>query len=452
MEQNVERLFDLFAGDGHQLFLVGGAVRDLLRGQSIEQLDDLDFTTDAIPDQVLALLRRNRITAFDVGRPFGTVGAVLGGQVEEKRTDCQITTFRGPDGRNGTFGASLEEDLCLRDLTINSMAMDRRFNVIDPYNGQSDLAAHQLRAVGDPKRMLLDDPLRMLRVGRFVSTLGYAVDESVLEVTQTVADTILTTSPERWLEEMNKLLVGAAPGAGITYLRAASVLEKILPEVVWLFEFETTCSAHHKDLWNHTIRVVEQSDPALEQRWAALVHDVGKTVTREIDDQGDVHFHGHERESALIFGKISARFKMGNQLSKRIHEIVSNHGYVASYSVEWSDSALRRLARRLGEHLDPVLAFVRADLTTSFADRRAAALGRIDELTDRLRVLDRDDQLKPILAKGLGTVLMRRLGIEPGPKVGELIGAIEEACLDGELPIRPTAEDCVAFVKTEIPM
>lgn len=438
MERNVERLFDLFERDGHQLYLVGGAVRDLLRGQLLDQLKDLDFTTDATPDQVLRLLRGDRITAFDVGRPFGTVGSVLGGKADERRTDCQITTFRGQDGQNGAFGASLEEDLALRDLTVNSMAMDRHFVPIDPYNGRSDLAEHRLRAVGDPNRMLLDDPLRMLRVGRFVSTLGYEVDESLLEATQTVADTILTTSPERWLEEMNKLLVGAAPAGGIAYLRAAFVLEKILPEVVSLFDFETTCSAHHKDLWDHTLRVVEQSDPALEQRWAALVHDVGKTSTREVDNQGQVHFLGHERESALMFEKISVRFKMGNQLSNMIREIVLNHGYVASYSDQWTDSALRRLARRLGGHLDSVLAFVRADLTTSFADRKAAALGRIDELADRLRALERNAQLTPILPKGLGTVLMRRLGIEPGPKVGDLIGAIEEACLDGELPTKPT--------------
>lgn len=446
MKTNVNRLFDLFEQDGHQLYLVGGAVRDLLRGQLLEQLNDLDFTTDATPDQVLPLLRRNRITAFDVGRPFGTVGAVLGGPDDARRTDCQITTFRGPDGQEGVFGASLEEDLALRDLTINSIAMDRDFNVIDPYNGQTDLTNRRLRAVGDANRMLLDDPLRMLRVGRFVSILGYQVDDSVVKATQAVADTILTTSPERWLEEMNKLLVGAAPAAGMDYLRVALVLEKILPEVVGLFGFEATCSAHHKDLWEHTMRVVGQTSPDVEQRWAALVHDVGKRSTRQVDDQDGVHFHGHERQSALMFEKISTRFKMGKQLSKAIHEMVLNHGYVAAYTEAWSDAALRRLARRLGEHLDSVLGFVQADLTTSFADRKAAALGRIDELSDRLQALKRDEQLKPVLPKGLGRVLMSRLSIEPGPKVGELIRAVEEACLDGELPIRPTEEACVAFV------
>jgi poly(A) polymerase len=210
----MKRLFDAFLHAGKELYLVGGAVRDLALGVHINALDDLDFCTNARPEESLQILKDAGFTTYDMGIEFGTVGCVLSGRRSDGYPkDCQVTTYRSEEYyRRGSrhpivrFGDTIMQDLKRRDFSINSIALDHNGAFVDPYDGLGDLRRKVLRVVGDPLETLAEDPLRILRIGRFVSRLGFEVDEALRAAAFENADHILEISRERWLQEMSKLL------------------------------------------------------------------------------------------------------------------------------------------------------------------------------------------------------------------------------------------------------
>lgn len=451
-EPTLQRLFGLFRDAGQELYLVGGAVRDHLLGTALEGLDDLDFATSAAPADSAKILRGARVPVYTVGSRFGTVGTVLdeGG----RRREIQITTYRGEVYTNGsrkprvTFGRELEADLARRDFSINAMAMTAGGELIDPYGGEHDLARRVLRTVGEPAVIFREDPLRMLRAARFIATLGMAPEPELTETVRALAEEILIVSRERWLLEMNKLLVGVAVEEALSFLAATGLLRRLLPEVEAMVEFKAHQGRyHHKALWPHTLAVMGQAPPRAAVRWAALLHDAGKVTTRSVDAAGEVHFFGHDAVGAGLVRQVARRFRFDRALEERVWTLVQLHQRPALYDGEWTDGAVRRLMRDAGEALQDLLDLSRSDVTSHRPGVREGVLARIGELQARTEAIAAQDGQGPLLPAGIGNAIMARFGIPAGPRVGELKGRLEQAVLDGRLPRDAAPEAYLAYLE-----
>jgi poly(A) polymerase len=435
----MHRLFELFKRAGQELYLVGGAVRDHLRGAALEELLDLDFATSAPPAQSARILRAAGLPVFTVGSRFGTVGTIL--EDSSRRREVQVTTFRGEIYVNGsrkprvTFGKNLTDDLARRDFSINAMAMTAEGDLVDPYGGRRDLDQKLLRTVGDPRTIFREDPLRTLRAARFVATLGMQPEPDLVAAACELAPEILAVSRERWLMEMNRLLVGPAVDAALGFLADTGLLAPLLPEAQAMLEFKAGQGKyHHKALWPHTLAVVAQAPPRVPVRWAALLHDAGKVTTRSVDAAGDVHFFGHESTGADLVDEVASRFRFDRALWQRVRRLVAMHQRPALYEGVWTDAAIRRLIREAGEALQDLLDLSRADVTSHRPGVREGVLARLYELEVRAAELIRLDGEGPLLPKGIGRAIMTRLGIGEGPRVGEVRARLEQAVLDGLLP------------------
>lgn len=438
----MHRLFDLFRSADRDLYLVGGAVRDLQMGQPIEQIPDLDFATDGRPEDTARLLNEAGFGVFKTGWNFGTVGTVLhGDEAAGYPKQVQITTYRSgeayrPGSRHPdvTFGSRLDDDLGRRDLTINSLALDADGQLVDLYGGRQDLADRKLRLLGDPETTLREDPLRMLRVARFISQLGFRPTSRVRAACTKVAACIIDISRERWFQELDKLLVGGHAAEGLQFLQETRILGFILPEVACMVDLHKTSRHHHKDVWEHTKQVVEQAPPVQTVRWAALLHDIGKPWTREYAPGGKVHFFRHEDHGAILFEGVAHRFRFPNELRKIVRFLIKHHLRGNLYDGRWTDSAVRRFIKDMGDNLDDLLAFTKADITTANKDRRKRNLRLADELTERCRTIAEQDGQAPALPKGLGNAIMKRFELAAGRHIGDIRDRLEEAVIQGELP------------------
>ncbi len=451
----MERLYRAFEEAGKELFLVGGAVRELARGVDMKLIDDLDFCTNARPEETLAILKAQDLVIYDVGIEYGTVGCVLyHDEREGYPKDCQITTYRSEEYyRRGSrhpsvsYGDTIMQDLKRRDFSINSIAMNAAGEYIDPYDGLGDLQRGLLRVVGDPHETLAEDPLRILRVGRFIAKLGFDADEDLRDACVQRAENILDISRERWLQEMTKLLKGPHADKGMDFLDEVGIIELILPEVHALKDLHTTSPVHHKDMWAHTLQVLMQAERTNAQRWGALLHDIGKVPTRKIDEEHGVSFHQHEQVGAEMFPPIAERFKFDNHLTREVRAIILHHGRIARYEKTWSDAAVRRLVRELDPYTESLLMFARADLTTSFEEKRVAALDRIDHLRGRIEAMERAQALRPNLPTGLGKQIMEAFDLKPSPRIGELKKILEEAIMEGTLENNADAAFYIAYLR-----
>ncbi|MEY2990093.1 MAG: hypothetical protein RLZZ163_1009, partial [Actinomycetota bacterium] len=309
----LQRIGDRFESGGHRIALVGGPVRDALLGRMAEHTD-LDFTTDAEPGQVLALLEGFAETTWDVGIRFGTVGARIDGR------EVEITTYRSeaydPDSRKPdvAFGTELAEDLVRRDFTINAMALTLpAMEFVDLFDGIGDLAQRRIRTPGTAQQSFDDDPLRMMRAARFAAQLDFSVDDDVVEAMRDQAERIEIVSAERVREELTKIVMSDHPRIGLTLLVDTGLADYVLPELP-LLRLEEDEHHHHKDVYEHTLTVLEQAmtleraheptcDPDLTLRLAALLHDIGKPKTRRFEAGGKVSFHHHEVVGARMTKK-----------------------------------------------------------------------------------------------------------------------------------------------------
>jgi poly(A) polymerase len=256
-----------------------------------------------------------------------------------------------------------------------------------------------------------------------------------------LAGEILTVSRERWLLEMNRLLVGAEVERGLGFLADTGLLAHLLPEAQAMVEFRASQGRHHhKALWPHTVAVVGQAPPRAAVRWAALLHDAGKVTTRSVDAAGEVHFFGHESAGADLVDGVARRFRFDRALWQRVRDLVLMHQRPALYEGKWTDAAIRRLVRDAGETLEDLLDLSRADVTSHRPGVREAVLARLQELESRAAELIRMDGRGPLLPPGIGRAIMAHLGLEPGPRVGEVKARLEQAVLDGVLPRNGPAE------------
>jgi len=433
-----ERLGNLFSAAGHELALVGGPVRDAFLGR---KSPDLDFTTSALPDETIAILKGNVDSWWDIGKEFGTIGARMGDDTVE------ITTYRAdeydPESRKPlvAFGKSLEADLYRRDFTVNAMALRLPGQIfVDPCNGLQDLADGILKTPIAPEDSFSDDPLRMLRGARFASQLGFEIETATFDAMKAMTERLKIVSAERVNVEITKLILGAHPRQGIEALVSSGLAAVVLPELPAL-KLEADEHHHHKDVYEHTLRVVEQAidyekDYGLEGdfilRFAALMHDVGKPATKRNEPGGAVSFHQHDLVGAKVTANRMRELKFDNATIKSVKELVRLHLRFFGYGDNdpWTDSAVRRYVRDAGDNLLRLHALTRADVTTRNrrkADRLAHAY---DDLEHRIAVLAEEEELNAIRPDLDGNDVMRILDIKAGPAVGEAYHFLMELRMD----------------------
>ena len=417
----------LFDEAGHQLHLVGGSVRDALLGRLGT---DLDFTTDARPDAVQRLLRPWADAMWDTGIAFGTVGAARAGQ------QVEITTYRADSydqvSRNPqiAFGDTLAGDLIRRDFTVNAMAVRITAagpgEFVDPLGGLAALRARILDTPSEPEVSFGDDPLRMLRAARFVSQLGFGLAPRVRTAIEEMAPQITRITAERIAAELDKLLLGADPAAGIDVMVATGLGEQILPEV-GAMRMAIDEHHQHKDVYQHSLTVLRQAidlegddGPDLVLRWAALLHDIGKPATRRHEPAGGVSFHHHEVVGAKMTRKRMRTLKYSKQMVDDVSALVYLHLRFHGYGDgRWTDSAVRRYVTDAGPLLDRLHRLVRADCTTRNKRRAARLQATYDDLEARIAELAEREDLARVRPDLDGNAIMELLGIPAGPQVGK---------------------------------
>ena len=439
----VAELGEAFAQTGHDLYLVGGSVRDALMGRLGH---DLDFTTDARPDDTEAILRQRTHATWDIGRAFGTIGAQINDWVVE------VTTYRAdayhPDSRKPeiVYGETLEDDLIRRDFTVNAMALHaatRTFS--DPYAGLADIVAGVLRTPFPPERSFSDDPLRMMRAARFTSQLGFTVTGDVRAAMTDMASRIEIISAERVRDELSKTLLTDHPREGLDLLVTTGIADYVLPELPAL-RLERDEHHHHKDVYEHSLTVLDQSidlekrrghNPDLTGRLAALMHDIGKPPTRRFEPGGKVSFHHHDVVGAKMARKRLKALAYPSQVVKDVAKLVELHLRFHGYGDQgWTDSAVRRYVRDAGDQLERLHILTRSDCTTRNRRKAERLEFAYDDLEARIADLTAKEELAAIRPDLDGQQIMATLGIKSGPEVGKACKFLLNLRLD-EVPHTP---------------
>lgn len=435
------QLADVFAANDEELYLVGGVVRDLMLGSDVSP--DLDFATSAQPGVTQSLLNQaGAESVYLIGERFGTVGAIFAG--DPGTTPVEVTTFRREAYPDSTrfptvaFDATLEDDLDRRDFRMNAIAVDAGSGqVFDPWEGEGDIAHAVVRAVGNASDRFAEDPLRLLRAARFVSQLGFRLDWQTEQAMAQQAESLSRISRERVLAELNRLLIGAYPDHGLDVLRRTGLMRVAVPELKPLLaEAESDLTGRlgrEKDLWDHTVRVVRQSPPRLAVRWAALLHDAAKPLTRGVDLNGEVHFYGHEQAGAGLASRVLNRLNADKSLRASVHDLVALHGRPAAYDETWSDSAVRRLALEAGGVWIDLLDLAAADVTSGRARKQLEAAERVANLRRRFERLESEAQLERLVSPLDGNALMRIFALPPGPWIKRVKDHLRELVIDGTL-------------------
>ena len=425
-----------FASAGHELALVGGPVRDAFLGRTSP---DLDFTTDATPDQTLEVIQGWADAHWEIGRAFGTIGLRKGAhliEVTTYRSDIYDRTSRRPEV---TFGTTLSEDLVRRDFTVNAMAV--RFpslEFVDEHGGLADLATRLLRTPSSPDVSFADDPLRMLRAARFASQLGFSVAPDVSAAMTAAAGTLSIVSAERIREEFSRLVLSDSPREGLTLLVDTGLADVFLPELPAL-QLEVDEHHHHKDVYQHSLTVLEQAialegprsvpgvdapetveGPDLVLRLAALLHDVGKPATRRFEPGGGVSFHHHEVVGAKLVAKRLRAMRYDKETISAVSRLVELHLRFHGYGTgEWTDSAVRRYVTDAGPLLPRLHLLTRSDSTTRNARKAQRLASTYDDLEARIEQLKAAEELAAVRPELNGNEIGEILGVPPGKVIGE---------------------------------
>ncbi|MFI6576921.1 CCA tRNA nucleotidyltransferase [Nocardiopsis sp. NPDC050513] len=418
-------LGDRFSAHDQQLAVVGGPVRDALLGRTS---NDVDLTTDAVPQRILEIVDGWADSVWTVGIEFGTVG------LRKRGLQLEITTYRSesysPKSRKPEvdYGTDIRDDLLRRDFTVNAMAVrlpSREF--VDPFGGLADLRAGVLRTPGRPEDSFSDDPLRIMRAVRFAAQLGFTLAPEVAEAARGMADRLTIVSAERIRDELVKLMLSPNPRRGIELMVDLGIARHVLPEVPRM-RLEIDEHHRHKDVYEHSLTVLDQAidlerkrghEPDLVLRLAALMHDIGKPRTRSFESGNRVTFHHHEVVGASMSRKRLTALRFPKDAVSDVSTLVALHLRFHGYGKgEWTDSAVRRYARDAGDQLERLHILTRADCTTRNR-RKAAALARsYDDIERRIDELAEQEELDRIRPDLDGNEIQGILGIGPGPLVG----------------------------------
>jgi poly(A) polymerase len=446
-------LGELFAAAGHELSVVGGPVRDAVLGRPG---NDWDFATSARPDDIERIAKGWADAIWDVGREFGTIGLRKADhqlEITTYRSDAYDLASRKPEVK---FGDTLDGDLSRRDFSVNAMAIrlpSREF--VDLFGGLADIDDHLLRTPVTPEQSFSDDPLRMMRAARFVSQLGFSAAPEVVAAMTAMAERLEIVSAERVRDELDKLVTGADPVAGLRLLVDTGLAAQMLPELPALI-LERDEHHRHKDVYEHSLIVLEQAialedrlaaAPDLVIRLAALLHDIGKPRTRRFAEGGTVTFHHHDVVGAKLVRKRLRALRYSNDVIDQVATLVELHLRFHGYgSGEWTDSAVRRYVRDAGDQLERLHILTRADCTTRNQKKALRLQRTYDELEERIAVLAEQEELGSIRPDLDGAQIMAILGIPPGPEVGEAYRFLLDLRMDrGPLSEADATEALQAF-------
>ena len=432
-----------FAAAGFSLYAVGGSVRDAILGHVRDDDFEIDFTTNARPEDIVALMAPLCTTLWEQGRAFGTIGGLL----RDGGIKVEITTFRSEAYVDHSrkpaveWGDSLEADLSRRDFTINALALDVVAlaaatpdvqTLFDYYDGFNDLHERVLRTPIDPEILFSDDPLRMLRAARFAARFLLQIDPAIEAATIKLADRLTKVSPERIRGELDLLMMSDAPSVGLDFIVRTGLAEHFFPELPKL-QLEQDPIHRHKDVLGHTWAVVDKTSPGLVLRLAALFHDIGKPATRAITDEG-VTFRFHEVVGAKMTRKRMTALRYSQEMIDDVSALVELHLRFHTYKLGWSDKAVRRYVRDAGPLLEELNELTRCDCTTRNARKAASLAQRMDELEIRIAELSEREDLERLRPALDGVAVMELLGIAPSPVVGRALEFLMEIRLDeGEI-------------------
>ncbi len=412
------KIIKVLKENGHQAYLVGGCIRDLILTIPIEEWD---ITTSAKPDQVSELFSK----VLPTGIEYGTVTIILAdGQYE-------VTTFRSDeryvDGRhpaNVTFTDDILKDLSRRDFSMNALAYDPLTEqLLDEWAGQKDLKKGLIRAIGNPAERFSEDGLRSVRACRFASKLEFEIEKETFAAISKTLEITKKVAPERIHDEIVKMLKTKKPSIGFELMRKSGLLKSILPELEDCYGVKQPRKFHKYDVYWHSLYSCEAADPSnLALRLAALLHDISKPECKE-----GFHFYNHDRIGAKVAKEILQRLRFSNAEIAKVINLIKNHMF--NYESSWSDAAVRRFMRRVGVgNLEDLFALRAADTK---AMEREIEDAYLEELKSRIqKVIDEEQALHVKDLKVDGKDVMKVLNIEPGPKVGEVLNALLEKVLD----------------------
>ena len=420
----------LFGGRGREACLVGGAVRDMLRGKKAQ---DWDLATDAPPEEVTDIFRnaRPRAKVIPTGIRHGTVTVLYKGhsiEVTTYRTETDYSDGRRPDRVH--YATTIEEDLSRRDFTMNAVALLLpKGKKIDPFGGEADIKARLIRCVGDPALRFAEDGLRPLRAVRFATQLSFAVESQTLAAIGGALETTARVAAERVKDELEKIIASGKPSVAFLLMERTGLLKLLLPELAACRGVEQKGS-HRFDVLDHSLMACDfaaQKDGSAEVRFAALLHDAGKIVAQSFDETGERIFHQHDMESARIARNILSRLRFPNVFIDQVCHLVGEHMF--HYTDDWSNAAVRRFVVRVGKENLPALYQLRRADTFAKAGLEPPP-NYLLPLIDRVEKILAESQaftLKDLAVSGRDLMAM---GIAPGKNLGKILNELLEAVLD----------------------
>jgi tRNA nucleotidyltransferase/poly(A) polymerase len=431
----VKEIAAIFSNHGKQAYLVGGAVRDLLRGKKAK---DWDLATDALPEEVIAIFKEN---SGNGRKPLGFViptgikhGTVT---VHFKGCEFEVTTFRADrgysDGRRPDtveFGVSIDEDLARRDFTMNAAAYKLPEGPLaDPFNGAADIKAKLIRSVGDPVERFAEDGLRPIRAMRFASQLGFKVDDAVLAAIPGAIPLTAKVAPERIRDELDKIIMSPDPSAAFLLMEKTGLLELILPDLAACRGVEQK-GFHQFDVLDHSLLAcgfAAREEASREVRLAALFHDLGKKTTRKLGDDGIWTFYQHEKESSRLAGEIMLHFRYPNAVMDKVRHLIEEHMF--HYEENWTDAAVRRfIIRAREEDLPDLYLLRRADAyATAKTDPAPDFLLPLTKRVEKILAGSRALSLKDLAVSGYD---LKEAHVKPGKHMGIILNELLEAVID----------------------
>lgn len=465
------KLIPIFKKNNSHLILVGGYNRDLLREGNPQ---DLDFATNASPEDILDMLEsvadrneKGEPSVWDVGAEWGTIAAQIDGEKIEITTYRVNEKYAKKSRKPGelSWGDSFRDDSARRDFTINSIGYDLiEDGFLDYFGGLKDLKNGIIKTVGNPVERFQEDPLRIMRAARFAAQLNYEIEPQTLKAMKKCAPLIADLSAERKRDELTKILLTDNPKKGISYLVDSYAMEYIIPEIMDMVDLDQPGLYHDKDVYKHTLAVVDAVDNDFRLRWAALLHDIGKPNTYSIDDKGTVHFYGHQKEGATMAAKILTELKVPKQDIVAIKHMVSQHMYAHSLikGLQKSGVNVDKISRsKDGEGIsektidkfvnnldlwkkvngedvlvvsaEDILKLNRADIIGGAPRRVKAGLKKHAQTTELVKdARERRDNPRPKLPIN-GNELMKKFKLPQGPNVGKTLKYLNKQLLEGNL-------------------
>lgn len=438
MNNIIKSVFEIFKFK--DIYLIGGSVRDYLLKQPI---NDYDFATKYTPEEIMNILIKQKIKYYTIGKAFGTI------QFELQNKKIEITTYRKNENytknnRKPTvdWGETIYEDLARRDFTINTIAMDWRAELIDPYGGINDLKNKSLKTPIDPDKSFSDDPLRILRAIRFATKFRFLIEKTTSNSILNNSFKLSFISRERIQEELLKILSLDNPKLGMKLMLKFKIFNWIIPEVFSLLFVNQNKKYHSKNVFKHTVDVIQNlpNDPIL--RLTGLLHDIAKPYVKEIIN-GEIHFYRHELLGSIMARDILKRLKFSNKIIDRISFLVENHMKPNLYNSNWSNSAIRRFIKDMGEYIDDIFLLSAADITSHKPERVKKHLEELNELKNRVEEQKNYKEYKTPIS---GKTIMEHFNLLPGKEVGKLKKIIDEAILNDKLKVDSSEKECLDYL------